>query len=591
MSDATPPIDPEQTTGEEEYANRSLRDRVRDNPRPAAIWLAGVALLVALEFGRIVAGIMVFGEAIVFVIEGFAGLPPYIGGNVGGLASGSVGAVLGGLGHHATLLAMLFVVSLFLQGPFPFDLEDMLGRELSRRRRIYGERLAITAVLGAIAFTLIYTPVGTILDEEFAVWYGVVELVSEVPTLTSRELISNTGHQTPGGGWSGTFLGLSPAWAWTIRFVLVWIYAAVAFAWAWRGYNVYREHYREADWTPRDDTIKRFKSQYWGLFGLFVVFGFVVLAVFAPALSPSTAQEDIYQPYDENSRVEYLNEDGEVEEVYQGRANLLSESDGQSTVGPLSYDNFGRWRPLGTTPDGGSMLTNLAYGARTSLIIALSAVGFGSLIAIVLSLLSAYYRGILDMVVVFTSDTIISIPVLVLVMMLVVIFQQSNHWLAQPLDGGLLLAIILGFAYWPGMWRSIRGPSLQVSEQEWVDAAKTYGQTPRKIMRKHMAPYVMSYIMIYSSLLLGGIIITVSALSFLGLGINEPTPEWGRLISSGRGYISTSSWHVSTISGIMIALVVLGFNALGDGIRDAIDPEADVGEGDDAGTAAGGGGG
>jgi peptide/nickel transport system permease protein len=322
-----------------------------------------------------------------------------------------------------------------------------------------------------------------------------------------------------------------------------------------------------------------------------VVFGFVVLAVFAPALSPSTAQEDIYQPYDEDSRVEYLNEDGEVEEVYQGRANLLSESDGQSTVGPLSYDNFGRWRPLGTTPDGGSMLTNLAYGARTSLIIALSAVGFGSLIAIVLSLLSAYYRGVLDMVVVFTSDTIISIPVLVLVMMLVVIFQQSNHWLAQPLDGGLLLAIILGFAYWPGMWRSIRGPSLQVSEQEWVDAAKTYGQTPRKIMRKHMAPYVMSYIMIYSSLLLGGIIITVSALSFLGLGINEPTPEWGRLISSGRGYISTSSWHVSTISGIMIALVVLGFNALGDGIRDAIDPEADVGEGDDAGTAAGGGGG
>jgi peptide/nickel transport system permease protein len=236
------------------------------------------------------------------------------------------------------------------------------------------------------------------------------------------------------------------------------------------------------------------------------------------------------------------------------------------------------------------MTTNLAYGARTSLIISLTAVGIGAAIAILLSLLSAYYRGLIDIIVVFTSDTIISIPVLVLVMMLVVIFQQSNHWLAQPLDGGVLLAMILGFAYWPGMWRSIRGQSLQVAEQEWVDAAKTYGQSPLQIMRKHMAPYIMSYIMIYSSLLLGGIIITVAALSFLGLGITEPTPEWGRLISEGRPFISTSSYHVSTIAGVMIALVVIGFNAFGDGVRDAIDPEADIG-GDDAGTTAGGGGG
>jgi len=97
--------------------------------------------------------------------------------------------------------------------------------------------------------------------------------------------------------------------------------------------------------------------------------------------------------------------------------------------------------------------------------------------------------------------------------------------------------------------------------------------------------------MIYGSLLLGGIIISTAALSFLGLGINSPTPEWGRLVSDGRAFVSTPSWHVATIPGLMIVLVVTAFNALGDGLRDAIDPEADTGGTDDTGTAAAGGGG
>ncbi len=150
---------------------------------------------------------------------------------------------------------------------------------------------------------------------------------------------------------------------------------------------------------------------------------------------------------------------------------------------------------------------------------------------------------------VIASDTIISIPAFLLVMMLSVIFDQGDHMLAEPLNGGVLLGLIFAFVYWPGMWRSIRGPSLQVAEEEWVDAAKSYGQTPVNTMRKHMAPYIAGYLMIYGSLLLGGIIIFTAALSFLGLGINAPTPEWGRLISDGEPYVSTASWHVATIPG------------------------------------------
>jgi len=113
-----------------------------------------------------------------------------------------------------------------------------------------------------------------------------------------------------------------------------------------------------------------------------------------------------------------------------------------------------------------------------------------------MSLVTAYYKGLVDILTVITSDTIISIPAFLLVMMISVVFQDGNHPLAEPLNGGVLLGLIFAFVYWPGMWRTIRGPSLQVAEEEWVDAARSYGQTPANTMRKHMAPYIAGY-MIY----------------------------------------------------------------------------------------------
>ncbi|OYR83173.1 peptide ABC transporter permease, partial [Halorubrum sp. E3] len=418
-----------------------------------------------------------------------------------------------------------------------------------------------------------------------AITGGVDALASALPSITSRDLIANTGHRLPDGGWEGTFLGLSPAAAWAIRTGLVFAYATAFLVWLWRGFNVYRTHYRLADWTPRDDTVRRFRHNYWGLFGFVIVFLFVVLALWAPAVSPVEAQHNIYEP--NAHEFQYLDENGEVTSTTHVFANLQSRSDGQNTIGPMSYDGYGRWAPLGTTNRGQDMMTHLSYGARTSLVIGVTAIGLGALIAVVLSLLSSYYKGITDIATVMASDTIQAVPALLLIMLVSVVFQEANHPIAQPLDGGLLLALIFAFAYWPGMWRAIRGPSLQVSEQEWVDAAKSYGQTPLQTMRKHMAPYIAGYILIYGSLLIGGVIISTAALTFLGLGINPPTPEWGRLINGGQSYISTSSWHVATIPGIAIVLVVIAFNALGDAIRDAIDPEADVDE-SEAATAGGG---
>lgn len=572
-----------ENTFEEE--DRSLKERIQENPRPAIIWFVGAAVLLALEFSHLISGILEIGGAAKFMFDGISAAPGWVGENVGE----TLGAIVGFGATSLTAILMLFLVGIVLEWILPWRISEGYTTEVSRRAQLYIERIAITVVLVAVAVILLFTPVGSAFQ---SAGHGVVtffETLATLPSLTSPETIPNQGHRTPGGGWSGTFLGLSPAWAWALRVSLVALYTGTILVWTWHGYNVFREHYRKADWTPRDDTLRRFRNHYWGLFGLSMVLMFVVMAMWAPAVSPVPAEHNVYQPY--SYEFEYLSDDGEVASIAHGTANIQTRSTGQDTIGPLSYDQYDRWAPLGTTPSGQDMMTHLAYGARTSLVIGVTAIGLGALFAVIMSLVSAYYKGVVDILTILASDTIISIPALLLIMLLVIIFRDGDHFLAEPMDGGLLLALIFAFAFWPGMWRAIRGPSLQVSEQAWVDAAKSYGQSPGTTMRKHMAPYIAAYIMIYASLLIGGVIIFTAALTFLGLGISPPTPEWGRLIDSGQQYIATESWHIATISGLMIVLVVTGFNALGDGIRDAIDPETEVGRSEGAAAGAGGGGG
>ena len=564
--------------------DRPLTDRITDNPRPALLWLAGMLLLIGAEFGRFVGGLVRFGDTLLFVFGGVGTIPGWVASNVGG----TLGVVAGSVAYWVTIVLMLLLAALVVKPLFvPVSLVDRLGIERSVQQNEIIERLLVAAGVGVFAGLVVLTPLGGLLDAALGVFVGLLDSIAELPSLTGREVISNQGYQNPdGGGWEGTFLGLSPAVAWAIRVAVVYLYAFLLLAWVWKGYNVFRDHYREADWTPRDDTVNRFREHYWGLFGLAIVFAFIVMAVWAPVLGPATAQENIYSPYE--NEIQYV-DNGEVKTATHGTANIDSRSQGGSqNVGPMSYDDYGRWAPLGTNQDGKDLMTQVVYGARTSLVISLTAIVLGVFIALLLSLVTAYYKGLVDLITIITSDTIISIPAFLMVLLLSVIFRKAEHPLMEIYDGGLLLALIFAGVYWPTLWRSIRGPSLQVAEQEWVDAAKSYGQSPFMTMRKHMAPYVATYVMIYGSLLLGGVIIATAALSYLGLGINAPTPEWGRIVDQGYPYIATSSWHISTIPGIMIVFVVVGFNALGDGIRDAIDPESDVGEGGDAAATGGG---
>jgi len=560
--------------------DKTLTQRFVENPQPGLRWAAVLLGLLALELGRFATAFSDSGRVFVFIFESVAYVPHAVGNNVGATLGSLVGT--GAFALTAFLLLVLVADPIIVRLPDPPV--EMLGITTGGYGR-WVDRILVGSAIGVVGVLLAVTPVGTAFDAVVAAFQEGLESLGELQTLTSRETIPNQGHRTPGGGWEGPFLGLSSAQAWALRVAVIFGYAFGLLAWLWHGYNVYREHYRGADWTPFDDTVRRFRNHSWGLFGLVIVASFFVMAFWAPALTSVPVEHNHYQPY--QHEVTYL-DDGELQTTLHGEANMHSRSDGtDSNVGPLSYDDYGRWAPAGTNSDGKDLFTFIVFGARTSLVIGLLTVTIGASIALAVAMITAYYKGLVDLLFVFTTDTIMSVPQFLLLLMLLVVFREANHPLVEFYDGGVLMALIFAATLWPNLWRSIRGPALQVTEEEWIDAAKSYGQRPGMIMRKHMTPYVMGYLLIYTSLILGGVVIQTAALSFLGVGVAPPTPEWGRMIADGRPYVSTESWHIATIMGCLIVSLVLGFNALGDAIRDAIDAEASLEDGE---VDAGGGG-
>ena len=419
---------------------------------------------------------------------------------------------------------------------------------------------------------------------------GIRTFLEQLPTLLGREVIPNQGYQTgPDSPWVGTFLGLQPAVAWAIRFTLLVAYSLFFAYWTFKGWLVFKNHYRHENWTPMDDIVRRLRGHRWGQFGIFVLVVFLMMATFGPALGPTTVQQNIQSPYSHDIQY-YDAETDSVETISAGAANFDSKSKGSvnQNIAPMTYDDFGRFHPFGTLTNGRDLFTYMMGGARISLIVAGLAIGIASLIAATLSMVSAYYAGWVDLTILTSAEGVMSIPRLLLLIMVSVVFAE--HWMGSVLDGGFLLALVFAFTTWPFLWRAVRGPALQVSEEGWIKAAKSFGQRPRTIMRKHMLPYIVGYLMVYASMSTGGIIIGLAALSFLGngLGINPPTPAWGRAVSMGQPYVSGPSWHISFLPGVMIVLLVTGLNAFGDGIRDAIDPDTEGADTDEAAVGGGG---
>ncbi|MCD6289937.1 MAG: ABC transporter permease [Anaerolineae bacterium] len=217
--------------------------------------------------------------------------------------------------------------------------------------------------------------------------------------------------------------------------------------------------------------------------------------------------------------------------------------------------------PLGTDHLGRDMLARLLYGGRLSLMIGFLAVGIGLLIGIPLGAVSGYYGGWVDMLIQRVADILLSFPSILLALSLVAV-----------LGVGLRNVIIsVGISTIPSFIRLVRGSVLSIREETYVEAARSVGVRDWDIIRRHILVNAMAPVIVQATLSLGSTILVAAGLGFLGLGVQPPTPEWGSMLGEGRQYIFSAS-YIATFPGLAIFLAVLGFNLLGDGLRDALDP-------------------
>lgn len=217
--------------------------------------------------------------------------------------------------------------------------------------------------------------------------------------------------------------------------------------------------------------------------------------------------------------------------------------------------------PFGTDELGRDVFSRIILGARISLVAGMTAVGTGLAIGLALGALAGYFGGWVDMVVIGLIDIVWSFPVILLAIALVAVLRP-----------GLTSSMIaLGLATWPSYARVVRAQVIAVKEREYVEAARAIGCANSRLIIKHILPNVLSPLIVMCSLGIGNAIIVESTLSYLGLGAQPPLPSWGSMLSNARTF-SYDAPFLTIIPGVFIMVVVLGFNLLGDALRDALDP-------------------
>ncbi|SFS80727.1 nickel transporter permease [Halostagnicola kamekurae] len=217
--------------------------------------------------------------------------------------------------------------------------------------------------------------------------------------------------------------------------------------------------------------------------------------------------------------------------------------------------------PLGTDALGRDVATRIVYGARVSLGLSLVATGVRVVLGTTIGLLAGVSGGIVDAALMRLVDVQLAFPGLILALVIA-------GTLGPSLPNVVIALSVVGWATYA---RVVRGAVLGVKEQPFVESARLYGTPVRRIARRHLLPSVVSPVVVLATLNLGTVILAAAGLSFLGLGAQPPTAEWGTMIADGRTYLRSAPWLI-TAPGVAIALTVIGCNSLGDGLRDALDP-------------------
>ena len=216
---------------------------------------------------------------------------------------------------------------------------------------------------------------------------------------------------------------------------------------------------------------------------------------------------------------------------------------------------------LGTDQLGRDMFSRILYGTRVSLLVAATAVALGGIVGTALGILSGYVGGTVDAVIMRLVDIQLSLPLILIAMI----------WIAFTTPSLLNIIIVIAFWTWTQYARVTRAHTLSVKEAGFIEAARATGAGQFRILLRHILPNVFSSVLVIASLQFGRAIILEATLSFLGVGLQPPTPALGVMIASGRQYVDIA-WWLATLPGIVIMLLVLGTNLVGDTLRDVLDP-------------------
>jgi peptide/nickel transport system permease protein len=285
---------------------------------------------------------------------------------------------------------------------------------------------------------------------------------------------------------------------------------------------------------------RRFRRDKFAFAGLFIVAIMLLCGILAPVFAKITGHDPNHGFLD--------------------RLNEFGLPSGPSAKFWFGVDDAGR-----------DLFVRVMYGARTSLIIAFFATGLATVIGIVLGLLAGFYRGKVDTVISRTIDVWLSLPILLLALGLASACGLSPclGGLIQP--GLLVVSLIIGLFSWPYIARIVRGQVLSLREKEFTEAARSLGASNLRIMFREILPNVTASIIVYTTLIIPSNILFEAALSFLGVGVPQTTPSWGRMLSEASG-IFTVAWWMMFFPGVFLFLTTLAFNLVGDGLRDALDP-------------------